>query len=205
MPFDWDLLKPGREITDAQKSVVEEIGLTFVENGTGILIHKKKFDLKGDRTLLNELEQLGLIRNNRNYYYPTFPTLYFLPNPIRDSYARYLHYIFEAIKFLYENRGPNRFQIDEVAEQTQMALAGVDFPELTQSGLGAIYFDRVVLFLKSFQQSVITEDSQKTDAFVGAVVPTENMFDYVNVQQAWRLELAEAGRRTWICRIRHRA
>jgi hypothetical protein len=30
MPFDLDLLKPGRDIARTQQSVVEEIGLTFL-------------------------------------------------------------------------------------------------------------------------------------------------------------------------------
>ena len=89
MRFDWDLLRPGREITDAQKSVVEEIGLTFLNSGTGTPVHKKKVDLGGKRTLLNELEQLGLIRNRFNHYYPTFPALFFFT----ASYPRRLRRI----------------------------------------------------------------------------------------------------------------
>lgn len=191
MPFDWDLLKPGREITPAQQRVVKEIGLTFLNNGTGTPIHQKKVELRSERTLLNELELLGLIRNQSNHYYPTFPALYFLPHPIRDGYAGLLHYIFEAIKVLYEVRGPGRFQINEVEQQIGVVLAEGRFSDLAQNGLDAIYFHRAALFLKNFQQSVITEDSREPDIPVGAVVPTEHMIDYVDLQQAWKLELAQ--------------
>jgi serine/threonine protein kinase len=190
MGFDWELLKPGRRVTDAQKSVVEEIGLTFLNNGTGTPIHKKKVDLRNQRTLLNELEQFGLIRNHWNHYYPTFPALYFLPHPIRDAYAGYLHYIFQAIKVLFENRGPARLQIDEVERQTWVVSAGSEFLGLAQNGLGAIYFNRATSFLRDFPQSVMAEDSQKPEAPVGAVVPMEDIIDDVDLQQAWELELS---------------
>jgi serine/threonine protein kinase len=190
MPFDWDLLKPGREITDAQKSVVEEIGLTFLKSGTGTPVHKKKLDLGSERRLLNDLEQLGLIRNHWNNYYPTFPALYFLPHSFREGYVGYLHYIFEAIKVLFERRGPGRFQMEEVDQEMGTVLADGKPLELAQNGLGAIYFERATSFLRNFQQSVVTEDSQRPGSPVGAVIPTDQMYEYVDLQKAWKLELA---------------
>ena len=134
MGFDWDLLKPGREISSAQKSLVEEIGMTFLKKGTGTPIHQKKVELGSGRSVLNEVEQLGLSRNHWNNYYPTFPALYFLPHPFRHGYSGYLHYIFETIKVLFQHRGPGRLQIKEVEEQTSVVLANSRVSDLVQIG-----------------------------------------------------------------------
>lgn len=187
MRFDWDLLKPGREITDAQKTVVEEIGLTFLNSGAGTPVHQKKVELGAKRTVLNELEQFGLIRDQWNSYYPTFPALYFLPQGVRDAYAGYLHYILRAIKGLFELRGPGRFQIEEVKKGTEETLAANKLSELAQPDVSGIFFERAASFLQDFQQSVMTEPRAALP--VTAVVPTDNMFDYVDLQQAWKLEL----------------
>jgi hypothetical protein len=190
MPFDWDLLKPGHEIADAQKSVVEEVALDFLLRGTGTPIHKKKLDLGSERQVLNELERSGLIQQQWGYYYPTFPALYFLPQPIRDGYMGLLQRIFAAIKTLFERRGPGRLPIEEVEQRTMLVLADAEPSELAQSGLAEIHFHRAALFLKNFNQSLLAEESQKPEIPVGAVVPTEKMYDYVDLQQAWKLELA---------------
>jgi Protein kinase domain len=189
MSFDWDLLKPGREITNAQKSVVEEIGLRFLIKGTGTPVHEKKLELRSERGVLNELEQLGLIRNHRNHYYPTFPAVYFLSPAIRESCAELLHSVFKAIQVLFELRGPARFPIEEVEDQTSALLGGVTRREGDQNELGGIHIDRVAQFLRNFPQSVMTEDSSKPESPVGAVVPTEEMYDYADLARAWRLEL----------------
>ena len=191
MGFDWNLLKPGREITDDQRSLVIEIGLNFLTKGSGTPIHKKMVELGGRRTLLAEIEQIGLIRNHWNSYYPTFPALYFLPQPIRDGYAGYLHYILKAIRLLFEDRGPGRFQIEEVGSRTAEVLAQDKPSELAQVGLSEIYFERAAWFLRDFRQSILAEDSSRAGAPVGSVVPTHNMYDYADLQQAWKLELAQ--------------
>src|SRR5882762_10669348 len=108
MQFDWDLLKPQAELTESQKSLVREVGETFLMTGTGIPSHQKRVQLGKNRNLLNELVQLGLIRSNWDRYYPTFPALYFLSPTLRESYAGVLHMIFQAVKFLYESAGPQR-------------------------------------------------------------------------------------------------
>ncbi len=190
MQFDWDLLKPGRAITDTQKSVVEEIGLTFLNSGTGTSAHKMQVRLKSERAILPELELLGLIRSDWNLYYPTFPTLYFLPHSVRDGYATYLHYIFEAIKVLYEDRGPGRLQIEEIGQQMRAVLAGVPPSQLAGNALEEIHLHRAALFLRDFPQSVLAEGSPKPEIPVVTVVPTQGMIDYVDLQQAWKLELA---------------
>jgi len=184
MKFDWDLLRPGRAITDTQKSVVEEIGLTFLSSGTGTSVHKMQVRLKSERAILSELELLGLIQSDWNLYYPTFPTLYFLPHSVRDGYATYLHYIFETIKVLYEDRGPGRLQIEEIRQNMPAP------PEFARNASEEVHFQRAALFLRDFSQFVLAEGSPKPEIRVGAVVPTQSMIDYVDLQQAWKLELA---------------
>lgn len=179
MQFDWDLLKPGREITETQRSVVKEVGLAFLGDGTGTPIHQMQFRLKGERAILNESELLGLIRSDRGLYYPTFATLYFLPHPIRDEFAGYIDHILHVIRILYENHG-GRFQIEEVWQKAQAMFADMD----------EVHFRRATLFLKDFQRSVHSEDSQKPDIPVGSVVAMNDLIDYVDLQQAWKLELA---------------
>jgi hypothetical protein len=122
MKFDWDLLRPEQELTEVQKSLVREIGETFLTTGTGIPDHQKKVQLGKNRNLLTGLVQLGLIRSNWNRYYPTFSALYFLPPALRDSYAGILHLIFKAIKALYESAGPQRFSFQRIEEQFNVLI-----------------------------------------------------------------------------------
>jgi serine/threonine protein kinase len=187
MPFKWDLLKPGRDITDDQRAIVREIGLRFVKDGAGTPTHQKKVDLGGARGLLSELEQLGLIRNHWDKYYPTFPALYFLPSPVRDAYAAYLDCIFEAIQILFQRDGPHRFQIGELEAETNLVV-GKASTEIARSGLQAVHFRTAVFFLRDFRETVQAEDSPTTD--VGAIIATDRFYDSVDLQKAWEFETA---------------
>lgn len=190
MPFNWDLLKPGREITAGQGAIVEEVGLSFIKDGSGTPIHQKKLDLGAARGLLSELEQLGLIRNYWDKYYPTFPTLYFLPGPVRDAYAAYLDRILEAVQVLFRADGPRRFQIGEVEKETVNRLSGRTPTEIARSGLKSIDFQTAVFFLRDFHETVQTEDLRPGQALVGAIVATDTLYDSVDLQKAWQIELA---------------
>lgn len=190
MPFDWDLLKPGRDITDGKRAIVEEIGMAFVRNGAGTPVHQKKMDLGGGRGLLNELELLGLIRNHWNKYYPTFPALYFLPDAVRDAYAAYLDCIFESIGVLFEKDGPRRFLIGEVEKETTNLLLKKTPAEISQSGRNDLHFRIAAFFLRDFHETVQTEDLPTSENFVGAVIATESFYDSIGLRKAWELELA---------------
>jgi hypothetical protein len=78
MSFDWQKLTPNPELTEAQKDLLRGIAERFLEQGTGTQDHQKKVELGKERNMLNALVQLGLIRNNRNHFYPTFQSLYYL-------------------------------------------------------------------------------------------------------------------------------
>lgn len=190
MEFDWELLKPGREITPSQKSVIREVAQTFLENGRGIPIHKKNLDLRGERKVLNEVQQLGLIEFYRNQCYPKFPSLYFLSPPIRRGYAAYLNCILRAISALFEDphRGPGRFSIEDVEKQTIEILKNNSF-EIATSGLSELHFHRATWFLRDFPASVIAEESPNPDILIGSVIPTDYMYDFADLQSAWKLEL----------------
>lgn len=188
MEFDWNLLEPGREITPAQKSVVEGVALTFLESGYGTAIHQKNLELRAGRSVLNEVQQLGLIEFYRNQCYPRFPALYFLPHAIRTGYATYLNYILEAISALFEARGPGRFSIEDVEKQTVEVLKTHNSAGLAQEGPDEIYFNRAAWFLRDFPASVMAEDSSNSDIPVGSVIPTDRMYDFADLQTAWQLE-----------------
>ncbi len=123
MPFDWELLRPDREVTEAHKLLVREIGENFLMKGTGIPDHQKKVQLRKERNLLNELVQLSLIRNNWNRYYPAFQALYYLSDSLRNNYAEILHLIFKAIQALYESSGPQQFSFQQVEQQLESLIS----------------------------------------------------------------------------------
>jgi predicted nucleotide-binding protein len=190
MKFDWDLLRPEQELTEVQKSLVREIGETFLTTGTGIPDHQKKVQLGKNRNLLTGLVQLGLIRSNWNRYYPTFSALYFLPPALRDSYAGILHLIFKAIKALYESAGPQRFSFQRIEEQFNVLISKSRPSELVQTISQDVYVQRATLFLQEFRQLVFVQESNNPDIPVGEVIATENMLDYEDLQQALEQEIA---------------
>ena len=145
MPFDWEQLKPNHRLTEPQKRLVREIGENFLLKGTGIPDHQKKVELKKERNVLNELVQVGLIRNNWNHYYPTFQALYYLSDTLRDNYAEMLHLIFKAIQALYEDSGPQRFSLQQVEQQVNL-LISASSGTLAWRG-GNVYPHRAALFL----------------------------------------------------------
>jgi predicted nucleotide-binding protein len=190
MQFDWDLLKPEQELTEDQKSLVREIGETFLTTGTGIPDHQKKVQLGKNRHLLNGLVQLGIIRSNWNRYYPTFPALYFLSPPLRDSYAGILHLIFKAIKALYESDGPQRFSFQRIEEQLNVLISGSRPVELVQTIRTDVHLQRAAIFLQEFPHFLFVQDSNNPDIPVSEVIATDNIFDYEDLQPAWKQELA---------------
>ncbi len=190
MQFDWDLLRPEQELTEGQKSLVREIGETFLSKGTGIPDHQKRVQLGKNRNLLNELVQLGLIRSNWNRYYPTFPALYFLSPPLRDSYAGILHLIFKAIKALYESAGPQRFNFQQIEEQLNVLISGSRPEELVQTIRADVHLQRATLFLQDFTYFLFVQESNNPDVPVGTVIATDNILDYEDLQQGWKQELA---------------
>ncbi len=190
MQFDWELLKPEQGLTEAETSLVQEIGETFLSTGTGIPDHQKRVQLGKNRKLLNELAHLGLIRRDWNRYYPTFPALYFLSPVLRDSYAGILHLIFKAIKALYESNGPQRFSFQQVEEQFNVLISGSRPAELVQTMRADVYLQRATIFLQEFQYFLSAQDSGNADIPVSEVIATENIIDYEDLQQAWKQELA---------------
>ncbi len=187
MPFDWEQLKPNHRLTEPQKRLVREIGENFLLKGTGIPDHQKKVELKKERNVLNELVQVGLIRNNWNHYYPTFQALYYLSDTLRDNYAEMLHLIFKAIQALYEDSGPQRFSLQQVEQQVNL-LISASSGTLAWRG-GNVYPHRAALFLLDFTRLVSVQESSP-DTPVAAVVATDNILDYEDLQLAWREELA---------------
>jgi hypothetical protein len=190
MSFDWRKLKPGRELTEAHESLVREIGETFLLKGTGTPDHQKKVELRKNRNLLNELVQLGLIRNNRNHYYPTFAGLYYAPDALRENYAEALDLIFKAIQELYESSGPRQFTIQQVEQQINSLVSINPRPELQYKLKVGVHIHRAALFLQDFTRLVMVQESNNPHTPVGAVNPIENILDYSDLEQAWREELA---------------
>src|SRR6266852_5626870 len=188
MSFDWEQLRPDREITEAHKLLVREIGENFLMKGTGIPDHQKKVELKKERNLLNELVQLGLIRNNWNRYYPTFPAFYYLPDTLRDNYAEILHLIFKAIQALYESSGPQQFSFQQVEQRVGLLISESSGTLARTLKGGDVHPSRAALFLHDFKRLVSVQETNP-DTPVSAVVATENILDYEDLQQAWREEL----------------
>ncbi len=192
MQFDWNLLKPEKELTEAQQSLAREICETFLDTGAGIPGHQKKVQLRKDRNLLNELTQLGLIRNNANQYYPTFQALYYCRPGLRDSYAGVLDLILKAIKALYESpSGPRQYGIKQVEQQMSLLVSTSAAEDIVQALKTDVHFARATLFLKDFTRLVSVQDSNAPNTPVDAVVATDDILDYEDLQQAWREELAD--------------
>lgn len=181
MSFDWQQLRPNRELTEAHKSLVREIGEFFLTKGMGTPDHQKRVELGKNRNLLTELVQLGLIKNNRNHYYPTFQALYYLPEPLRDNYAEMLHLILKAIRALFESSGPREFPIQEIELQVN--------ERIPTRNLMDVYPHRAALFLQDFTRLVTVRESNNPDTPVSAVVASDSIFDYEDLEQAWREEL----------------
>ena len=187
MPIDWEQLRPSLDLTKAQESLVREIGELFLTRGVGTPGHQKKVELRKNRSLLDELVRFGFIRSNRNNYYPAFPALYYVSNSIRENYAEMLHVTFKAIQTLYENSGPQEFSIQVVEQEVNMRISAGGWNP--QRG-GEVYTYRAALFLQDFSRLVMVRESDNPDTPVGAVVATDNILDYEDLQKAWREELA---------------
>lgn len=185
MTFQWKLLKPARPISRLQRKTAVSIAEHYLETGQGLPVHDLNVQLGKKRNVLGELDQLGLIQNDFGKYYPTFPTLSFLPPKIRNSYAGYLHYVMKAIQILYRI-SPGRYAIDDVSKRMGEALKQDNGARLSPNGATPIIFKTAASFLASFRQSVMTEPY---GAIVQSVVPTHQMIDYKNLTGAWKLEL----------------
>jgi tetratricopeptide (TPR) repeat protein len=189
MSFDWEQLKPDREVTEPHKLLVREIGENFLMKGTGIPDHQKKVQLRKERNLLNELVQLSLIRNNWNRYYPAFQALYYLSDSLRNNYAEMLHLIFKAIQALYESSGPQQFSFQQVEQQLEFLISASGGALARTLKGGDVHPHRAALFLQDFKRLVSVQESNNPDTPVSTVVATENILDYEDLQQAWREEL----------------
>jgi Protein kinase domain len=189
MEFDWNSLKPGREIAPSQMTLVREIASMFLAAGKGASIHEKNRQLKGERRFLGEVQQLGFIQYDRNRCLPRFPALYFVEGPTRAIYAKYLDNIFGAISALFEERGPSRLAIGDVASRTAEIIKERGFEEIPRGVPAEVYFYRATLFLRDFPASVSAEESSDFNIPVGSVVPTDRMYDFVDLNDAWQTEL----------------
>jgi hypothetical protein len=190
MSFDWELLRPNQELSDAHKSLTQEIAENFLVKGGGIPSHQKRVQLGKGRNLLNDLVQLGIIRNNGNHYYPTFLAFYYLSPQLRDNYAAVLHLLLSAIKDLYES-GPDQYTTQRVEESVNAFLrirASLELGRMLRGG--DVYLRRAMLFLQDFTRLVSVRESNNPEAPIVAVAATDNILDYENLDQAWRDELA---------------
>src|SRR5258708_28291486 len=124
MQFDWNQLHPKVPLGDAKISLVQEICENFLNTGKGVPDHQKRAELGKNRILLNDLVQLGLIRNNWNRFYPTFSAMYCVSSPLRDSYLTILDLIIRAIKALYIDNGPQSFNIQQIDGQLNVLISG---------------------------------------------------------------------------------
>ena len=190
MPFDWQKLRPNRELTEAHKEITREIAEAFLAQGKGTPDHQKRVELveRGkDRKLLNELDQLGLIRNNRNHFYPRFQALYYLPDELRDNYTELLDLILRAIQKLYKDSGPKQFAIQAVEQEVNVQIVARAF---RSRGNRRVYTHRAALFLLDFTRLVTAVESNNPESPISAVSALDNIFDYENLQQAWNEEVA---------------
>jgi hypothetical protein len=189
MPFDWKQLEPSAELSESRKTLLRELAEAFLTTGAGSPAHQKKVQLGKDRNLLNELVQMGLIRNNWDKYYPMFPALYYTSSALRDSYAAILDLIFRAIKALYEGAGPQRFSSPQVESQLNVLITGSRPEELVRMIKSDAYIQRAGLFVQEFTHFVLVQESNDPDAPLGSLIATDNIFDYENLQQAWQEQL----------------
>jgi len=190
MSFDWELLRPNQELSDAHKSLAQGIAENFLLRGGGTPSHQKRVQLGKGRNLLNDLVQLGIIRNNWNHYYPTFLAFYYLSPQLRDNYAAVLHVLLSAIKALYES-GPNQYTTQQVEENVNAFLrirASLELARMLSGG--DVYLHRAMLFLQDFTRLVSVQESNNPEAPITALTATDNILDYENLDQAWRDELA---------------
>jgi predicted nucleotide-binding protein len=190
MQFDWNLLRPESEPSDRQRSLAHEIAGTYLITGLGISDHQKKGELGKDRHLLGELIQLGLIRSDGNRFYPTFQGLYHVDSQLRDKCAEALDLILKSIKTLYVS-APGRYSFQQINDQI---MESVTVHTATSKQLVApadmlhTYIPRALIFLLDFRQFVNVLQSNFPDVSGFSVMGTDTMFDYENLQQAWKYE-----------------
>lgn len=191
MQFDWNLLSSDKALSEAQASLAREICESFLTTGMGISDHQKRVELGRNRNLLNELIQLGLIRNNWNRYYPSFPGLLFVESPLRDSYAGTLDLIIKSVKALYERIGPQRFSFQQIEEQLNELLSGSNPVELAKMIRTDAYIQRATLFLQDFPHLLQVLESDYPAFPATTVIALDNILDYEGLQKAWEYELAQ--------------
>jgi len=191
MQFDWNLLKPEREVSSSQASLAREIAGTFLITGIGIPDHQKRVELRKDRHLLDELLQFGFIRNIANRFYPTFPGLYLVDSPLRDTYAMALDLMFRAVKSIFEEKSYQRFNLQEVEQQFTRLLSGIRSQKLKRTVAKDAPPNRVAHFLLDFPHFVYIQEAQYPNSPVIALTCTDAMFDYEDLAQAWKHELAQ--------------
>lgn len=188
MSFNWELLRPNQDLNEAHQALVREIGETFLKTGEGIPDHQKRVQLGKARNRLNELQQLGLIRNMWNRYFPTFPGVYYLSPILRENYAAILHLLFTAIKALYESQ-PKAFAIQEIEARANSLLSSSTWTEWARTLKGEdVHLQRAMFFFHDFPQLVSIQQSTPGNP-VGALIATEHILDYEDLQQAWDEEI----------------
>lgn len=191
MEFDWNLLKPNQELSEAQASLGREIAGTVLITGVGIPDHEKRVGLGKDRHLLDELIQFGLIRNVANRFYPTFPGLYLVDSFLRDTYAAALDLMFRAIKAIFELKAYQLLKIQEVEQQFTTLLPSIGSEKVRMAIAKDAPPYKAALFLQDFPHFVYIQQAQYPNSPVVILTCTDAMFDYEDLAQAWKHELAQ--------------
>lgn len=188
MSFNWELLRPNQDLSEAHQALVREIGEAFFKTGEGTPDHQKRVQLGRARNRLIELQQLGLIRNMWNLYFPTFPAVYYLSPILRDNYAAILHLLFTAIKALYESQ-PKAFAMLEIEARANSLLSSGTWTEWARTLKGRdVHLRRAMYFFHDFPRLVSIQQATPGNP-VGALTATDEILDYEDLQQAWDEEI----------------
>ena len=179
MQFNWDILKPQRELTDFQVSLVREIATNFLTQGAPTPDHEMRVKLGKNRKVLGELNQLGLTRAFSSLHCPAFPALFFLSPSLRDPYAHTLDLIFTALKELYSER-PNVYPIQTIENRAASAGRRPTPPAIVPWASVFLYDFTYFCHVGSGNPEYPVKDISGND----------NILDYEDLQSAWALDLA---------------
>ena len=179
--IDWSKVRPQRELADTEKALIREITERFLSQGEGTPDVDKRIELGRDRHHLNQLQQLGLLRNVSNEYYPTFEALSFAPPTPRSICENAVESALRAAQYLYKTKRFGPYKLNDLL----LAAHAVCPSPITLGELqvGAQFLRDFPIYFVNFENSA--------DVPVTAVHVTENILDFESLAQAWDDQMAQ--------------
>jgi predicted nucleotide-binding protein len=176
--INWSRFRPDEDLSNLAKSLVREIACRFLEQGLGTPHQEKRIELGKDRRVLDDLVQMGLIRNVAQKYYPTFRALSFVPPNVRDRCTTAIEGVLHSLKYLYGSRSFEKQTLRDI----QAAADATSRPMTYDSVRAGAQFLRDFPMYSSYLDGSVDEP-------VSSIQLVENILDFENLPQALEDEM----------------